>query len=564
MTRLPCWLMTVLVTAFNIVSWFYIAGHNYWGNSFWPLEASAKWERYATYLHEHWGLAPLSSAASHGWDGQFYFYPSNDLFAQEPASDWIDSPMYRFGRVGPALVAKCLAWGMGESFVSPFLYVLGSLLCVSCATWALACAFRERGLSVLYVLPWVSSTAVQSTFRHGLVDAMADSGFILAFLAHQKRSWFYVPCMTLALLSRENYAIAACVIFCMTVWKKRDSEALWAAVPGLILLMWHGFLYWRFRNIGGGSLLAWPFEGYVTAWKEVLSMPSFSLFAWVQMGGLLFFVTTLGIGFWYALQAIRCGAYAWWPLIAQNLVAFCLGSVVMALFTFYLRYISLFFAFLPCMIQDGRRRISWVWPSSFLALSLCVGLGGEFGSKFMREISTPFSMPPAQFLHGPTEISAVAPSLLTAPRGRVEIEAMTLRPFSDMPLSAWFTPDYRVYDVKVTNGGEVPWRSEIVVPTQGALMLNAARFENRYLDYGIFLTSLWYLEPEHRLVHVGHKCCLPSSVAAGETVDAQVIVVPPSRPGRYTLRLALVQKNGNYFFESTNGEGFTDLSVEVP
>ena len=47
------------------------------------------------------GIKPLYYGAGQtGWDGQFYYYKSNDIYGLKDTARYIDAPTYRYQRIG--------------------------------------------------------------------------------------------------------------------------------------------------------------------------------------------------------------------------------------------------------------------------------------------------------------------------------------------------------------------------------------------------------------------------------------------------------------------------------
>ena len=90
------------------------------------------------------GIKPLFYGPSQtGWDGQFYYYMSNDILALKDTASHIDSPSYRYQRVGLSLYAATVAKILGMDWVSPATYFISYLFLILAATWSGHSSFQE-------------------------------------------------------------------------------------------------------------------------------------------------------------------------------------------------------------------------------------------------------------------------------------------------------------------------------------------------------------------------------------------------------------------------------------
>jgi hypothetical protein len=79
--------------------------------------------------------------------------------------------------------------------------------------------------------------------------------------------------------------------------------------------------------------------------------------------------------------------------------------------------------------------------------------------------------------------------------------------------------------------------------------------------YPVNLSYHWIDHGGRAVVMDGKRAELPRDVQSGETVYLVLSADPPPLPGRYTLRLTMVQE-GVSWFDAVAG-GAADLSVEV-
>ncbi|GGF66593.1 hypothetical protein GCM10011332_20900 [Terasakiella brassicae] len=160
------------------------------------------------------GIEPFMKGQKElGWDGQFYYYISNDLLGVTDIPRHIDSIAYRYQRIGLPLLANIVSKVTFQSWVTPTIYYLTSLLLVILASGAAALFFSERNVNPYYALFWTLGLGTQITLVNGLPDAAADALLILALtsLARGKLKTYGITIL-LAALSREAYVIIPCSI----------------------------------------------------------------------------------------------------------------------------------------------------------------------------------------------------------------------------------------------------------------------------------------------------------------------------------------------------------------
>ena len=475
-------MVTLLVLAFNLITWFMVVGHNYWGSFYWGLEPSSQ-----VGIHEmvdqECGQYAFACKQQSGWDGQFYYYVSLDPLAKQESAWSVDAPKYRYGRIGQPLIAIVLSKLLLQKSVSPFLFVLSSVLAVSLACFFLASLYRKEGLSPYYALFWVLSLAVQSTFKHGMIDATSDALFILALVSFiYRRSGFYACAMTLCLLSRESFAVAALVLLALD----RFHHWFKYSLPFLALALWKSFLWMRFGfpQVGGAGLIWRPFVGLFYAFSNLTRMSGINLY--VQIVGLTFFCATLLFALVVFSRAVlKKQKYEYLPIITLILLYFCFTTAVLDLFVYYFRFLGVLIAFLPLALYQITERKNSKGLLLFLVLLTGFGLGGEFGSKYLRSMYSPLKMAPAEFLdiaEGPGETFPDAAVM----NGELKILESKTRPYSQLP--KLFSPRYDVLTCELTNLSDQIWKSQMQSHSLG-LVLNKDFFERRYVDRSYYIQT---------------------------------------------------------------------------
>jgi hypothetical protein len=215
--------------------------------------------------------AGFQDVARVGYDGQQYYWISNDLFGLHDAYQHVDTPLYRYQRIGVPMMAGTLATLLGFELTPPLLYHTLQFGLTSAGFGALVYWLLVSQLHPAYALGWLASAGTLQSLWLGILDAPADALFVFTLLAVLAgRLWWYAPLATLLLLTREGYAVYAFAIFLVTVvsrfawqdstgqWRQlvrfswRDVSGYWrpvvlTAIPGIMMLAWTAYLTLHFR-----------------------------------------------------------------------------------------------------------------------------------------------------------------------------------------------------------------------------------------------------------------------------------------------------------------------------
>lgn len=186
-----------------------------------------------------------------GWDGQFYYYISNDLLSGDTDTlKHIDNPIYRYQRPGVGIFVKAISVGLGESWVSPTTYYLSYLLLVCLATFVLAKFLGElssKRFMPYLALFWSLSISVQLTLLNYLPDAGSDCFLIFAIVALYYRRWLvYAISMSFCLLSRESYVLLPVFVLIFVFFhyyknrvKISTTHISCLFIPLVVYFLWH-------------------------------------------------------------------------------------------------------------------------------------------------------------------------------------------------------------------------------------------------------------------------------------------------------------------------------------
>lgn len=354
------------------------------------------------------GLTPLYTGPKEtGWDGQFYYYMSNDIFALKDTPTHIDSPSYRYQRVGLSLYTAIVAKAIGMNWVSPTVYFVSYLFLLLAATWVGANLFSKLGVSPLLILLWSLSVGTQVTLFNGLPDAAADAFLILALSAIFSKKYFLsvIP-FAFSALSREVYVLFPSFILLFIlidnlliekghinirpkdIFKKlfRYNSYYFLLIPGIIAVAWHFYVVKHFgiapsqqaRNILGYPLVAW--EKYFSSGLEgnhILVGGNWTAYA--EAMTLFLFLIVLIIAICISISVLFRRNPLITPevrgvsltLISFSFLYLCFGSTVIAHYTGYFKAVALFFFLIPLLLPFVKyKKYVKIFICSFLFLSI--------------------------------------------------------------------------------------------------------------------------------------------------------------------------------------------------
>lgn len=217
-----------------------------------------------------------------GYDGQFMysavFDPFLRAFHDRPAiyREVMDSPPYRFGRIGFSLLTRLLAAGRWQWYPTVMIWlVMGSLFLGAAFLASIAGAEgRSPALGALLILVPGFWQSVQSGLPEPVAAAMLLGGYLCTL-----RGWWIRAGVLFAasLLVRETGILAIVCILAATVMSGRRREALTlgliSAVP---VVLWRLYVAWvLFPEWGAEALfshppdLGWPLTGVRDLWVSV-------------------------------------------------------------------------------------------------------------------------------------------------------------------------------------------------------------------------------------------------------------------------------------------------------
>lgn len=518
------------------------------------------------------GITPLYYGANEcGWDGQFYYYMSNDVFALKDTPQHLDSNAYRYQRIGLSLWAALISIIALQSWVSPAIYYFSNLLITLVGSWCGIKLLNSFNINSAWILCWSLGVGTQVTIMNGLPDAAADAFLIIGLygLSGQK-NWLGFVALTFAALTREAYIIFPIFIgiFQLISYAKSQSEkhfarvcaswlfslrALPFAIVGLIFVAWHVYLRLHF-NVSPSSqahgILAMPL---VECWKAITSglhgshyMVAAGLPSFREGIASLCFILLLAVAFLLSLKLvlydnkapnlIRAFALALIPLC---FLYACFGKIVMMHYTGYFKAANLFFFAVPLLasIQGGRKlylvSVSVVLlTQSFTSYYLWVDRILPGGNPGYSEYTHPKN--------------AILEKGLLKKLNSFDVAIQILRNEKHVSvgiLKRVFGKDFEVYHVRLENKSTNPFVSCL---GEGSV----------HMSYHILS------EDGKSVVKDGIRTVLPNKISPGMSIDLPVVVEYPIKSGKYILRFSPVQE-GNVWFYNANPESKLDLQFDI-
>jgi hypothetical protein len=251
-----------------------------------------------------------------GYDGMYMylmaFDPFMSRFKDNPIryEQVVDTPPYRYTRIGYSLLTKLLAWNRPERFPMTMVWLIIAAHFI--AALALGAIIRLHGGHPAWALLYIFIPGFLQSLNAGLPESIAAAGLLTGiWLILTSRFALASACLAVTLLVRETSAI---VVVTMVLWlwlSRRDWRG--GFVVGLAiapLVAWRAFITWRlFPAYGWGSFffspgnLALPFRGIADLWDVIgrgvyfLDYPPLAVagrvFPWLLMAALIVSVILL-------------------------------------------------------------------------------------------------------------------------------------------------------------------------------------------------------------------------------------------------------------------------------
>lgn len=508
-----------------------------------------------------------------GWDGQFYYYISNDLLAQKDTAEHIDADAYRYQRIGLPLLAKSLSVILGKSWVSPTVYYLASFIIVVTATYVLSVWIQIQGFSPWISLFWGVGIGTQLTLLNGLPDAAADGLLILSIVSYLSQNpILYCIFITLAALSREAYILIAGFILLFTLahnlygfnlygfrelnWKRLIKQTIIFTLPCVIFVAWQIYLKATFavspREQATG-ILGYPFWEPLKFFFAAITLKhqifgEHLIGAYMEAFSIAAYCLLMGLGFWSLIEAWRNRSglnektivvLSFFPILFLYLF---FGPTVMMHYTGYMKAANILFFLIPFGYILSRRSIPRLVMISLVLTSLF------FSCYLMADRVIRVSVPSTvyQYSKYPADMDqnvVETQSCLKEYSSKVEI--VGIEDFYANPVFAMIQgkKEYKVFDLKLSN-------------------LTSETFKMARGTGGVRLSYQWLNAETKEVALDGIRSFLPTPLLPDEEIAQKAVVEFPQSPGDYILRLSPVQEECAWFYLAGDN-GFVDLNYTV-
>lgn len=225
----------------------------------------------------------------------------------------------------------------------------------------------------------------------------------------------------------------------------------------------------------------------------------------------------------------------WWSFVPYIILVSCFGSTVMMHWSGYLKGISILFGLLPIIMVDTKASDSDVKSIETYATNKAI-IGIILVACVASGITGYYV-----FQKGPMEVRYLNKGIvsenhinpLTNFRCKLEIKDVQKKRYATNKILNTFTKDYDIYIINIKNlSGEIwskNWNAD------GSCAVN--------------LSYQWFREGDLTSVALdGNRANLTQDLPPGESIDMEMYVKVPSEPGRYVLRISLVQEGVSWFY----------------
>jgi len=507
---------------------------------------------------EERGIKPLYYGPGQtGWDGQFYYYMSNDIFGAKDTAEHIDAPSYRYQRIGLSLYTFIVSQLLGQDWVSPTSFFVSYLLLVALAVWIGSRLLATLGIHPAWILLWGMGVGTQITVFNALPDAAADAFLILALAAVvAKRFSLSVVPFVMSALSREAYVLFPAFILMFyliedVIGQKRSGETLasilfglfkWKSyyllvLPGVVAVAWIVYITIHFgiapkdqaAGILGAPFVAWG-EYLVSGLQGNHKLLGVGYGAYAEAFSLLFFMAVLFVSFLLAV-GILFNQY-WRISVVLRGVAFtslifvmiyvCFGPTVVMHYTGYLKAVGVFLFLIPlmCAVSNIQFRYKVVGAGVLVTGVLLTSFYNLKTRILDRNISadniTQMSMvKETKYVECFNEYEAV-----------IKVEGFNI--LTGSVFSGIFGGDRVIVDLVLHNTSDVPFVSS--------------------KNSGSVHMSYQWVDTEDNVVIDGTRTAIPDPLMPGQSTSIKVISSLPNSRDELYMRLSPVQEGCAWFY----------------
>lgn len=520
-------------------------------------------------LKDH-GINALYSKYESGWDGQFYYYISNDILGVTEVPEHIDAPSYRYQRIGLPLLANIVSHITFQDWVSPFLYYATSLVLILLATYMFAGFLLEKKINPFWALGWALAFGTQVTLLNGLPDAAADALLIIAIISLIKqRYWVYMLAMSFAALAREVYIIFPFFILIFEFYRlvrlslvarvfnaQMFKLCLWHIVPLILFLSWQLYLKLHFgasASSEAAGILSLPFlETFKYLWLGLSGQhPLFPgvVEAHKEAARLIFYLMLLVFAFIVLMKSFGkfvssqkeynesnhqlYGLYISFFVII--LLYVCFGPTVMMHYTGYLKAASIFLFVMPFFVGFTGMHFGLTNKIFIVLFTVIVSV-----PTFLERINVPSSY--SMYTRAGVDLKQGEPACIVNPKSEIKIEykqdILGINVFSLVRKNQTV-----IYYLKVINTSK-----QSFVPAKGKGAVN--------------LSYQWLDAKTKSVVKDGIRTWLKEPMSPGGSEVRPVVVEYPKKPGHYILVFSLVQE-GCFWFYQKNSESSLKIDIWV-
>ncbi|HDL7750002.1 TPA: hypothetical protein PXP51_002376 [Yersinia enterocolitica] len=508
-----------------------------------------------------------------GWDGQFYYYMSNDVLALKDTPNHIDSPSYRYQRIGLSLYAAIVAKALGMDWVSPTVYFFSYLFLLLAATWAGANLFSKLGISPLLILLWSLSVGTQVTLFNALPDAAADAFLILALSAVLSKKYILsvIP-FAFSALSREVYVLFPSFILLFILIESvlfkhgnlyinlknisskifKYNSYYFLLVPGVVAVCWHFYVVQHFGIAPSQqaiNILGYPF----VAWEKYFSsglngnhiLVGANWTAYAEAMTLFLFLVTLILATCISLSILFKKNSLIPPEvrgIALTLASFsvlyaCFGSTVIAHYTGYFKAVALFFFLIPLLLSFVNFK-KMVNNFIYTLLLLSVVLTTVYHLK-VRILAYPVNFDKYTKMSTVTNIETIG--CFNDFNAKIKVNNVSV--FHEDIISRIFgMDDIIIVDVELINNSLNPF-----VSTKGR---------------GSVFMSYHWVNQEGKVVADGIRTALSKPILPGASEKMSIVSRLPKHTENLSLRLSPVQEGCAWFY-MRNPDVSQNISINV-
>ena len=490
-----------------------------------------------------------------GWDGQFYYYISNDLLGTKDTISHIDSPSYRYQRIGSPLFVALFSKLAFQSWVSPTTYYVTYLLLLLTAVWFSIRIFGLLGGIRWTGILWSIAAGAQVTLLNGLPDAAADAFLILSvFSLLLGRHWIGAFLLTFASLSREAYVIFPATHIGLLLYKHissheggflpRITQAMKAPeifsllIPIIVFLFWQIYVRHHFgasptsqaHGVLGPPFVAW-WEAVSSglSGKHILVPPG--AFSYAEAIQQLIFMTVIMLCLFLSVKAVKKNkdsliiirSLALGAIVLGSLYI-CFGRTVSMHYTGYMKACNLFFFLIPLFIvyihvSAAKSRLIYF----FLVIAILFSDGWLWKDRILSDT------------------------------GR------ELTPYTRMSEVTNYqeSPCLDNYDATVKLLGLAESAPKLIYPKDRASIIfwielsntSKSPFVTSRAKGSVNMSYHWLSEDGSIVIKDGIRSMIPDGIPPGSTVTVPVVVKFPDTTGRYKIRFSPVQEGCAWFYQ---------------